>query len=512
MKDQKKVGLYLPQQQGFVLVLALLLMLFTGVVLVTSAERTGQERRVAISRAHLASLHSAVDAGVSQIQGRIQLVAAGESREVACNHFMQEVNSLASQVHSYMQASPGNPAIWWQPDASRFSVDCSSIEDDQDEIVLAVKAWQGSEDQSQVIAERGMTMQVTFQLNPDSQTGAGSDPVAAAFGENAAGSWGRVEVTGGGRIEGNVTADEVSLNGGASIYANDEKAQIATAFLNKPDWMQLDKAEQTDSYTALDSDPLGLQARIDGLEIDAASIQDLKSELGNKNVGQWGAGQVIFSAAGATNLQGDAGDLEVLKQVDFLGRESLSLYALDELRLVSGGQGNPSFGIGHLVDENGDLFCSEEASQASHVLIYVAGDVHFGGGTSLEICENSSLTLVVEGTTRITAGFNFMNEQVLNTQGQPIFSLYSNYSHNSPNATAVKISGGAHLLGAVYAAQASIDISGGSYIRGQALGPEVKVSGGTGIYYESLTAGGGGGQAGETYVPDADINFDFDYD
>jgi hypothetical protein len=251
--------------------------------------------------------------------------------------------------------------------------------------------------------------------------------------------------------------------------------------------------ESNNDYQAIQSDPLNLQGIIDDLDVEASAIQDLRSELGNKRIGQYGAGQVTITPAGVLNTQGGTGDLGKLKEVELLGKNGSALYAVDELRLQSGGQGDPTLKI-----EGGD------------VVIYVAGDVRFAGGTSLEIADDSSLTLIVEGKTTITGGFDFMNDEVLNENGDAIFTLLSNYSHNSPNATAVKLSGGGHILGAVYAAHSNIDITGGSYIRGQALGPNINISGGTGVYYESVSSGGSG-SAEESYVPGSELDIDYEY-
>lgn len=63
------------QQQGFILALALLMMLFVGLVVITSTERTGQETRVSQSDAPTATLQAAAEAGLLTLRQKINTAA-----------------------------------------------------------------------------------------------------------------------------------------------------------------------------------------------------------------------------------------------------------------------------------------------------------------------------------------------------------------------------------------------------------------------------------------------------
>lgn len=467
-------------QQGFVLALALMMMLFVGIIVISSADRTGTETRIAQSTVHNASLQAAAEAGAFTLRSASKPIS-GDDEEHACNEFEAY---LLEENYDQPQIFMNQPSIWWQYVGfdEEYNNGCEDVLGSPGGVRAVIKAWQGSADQSHLVAKLELRAIVNFEEEDDEE----ESPFEKALGTNSAASWGGVNVSGGGHIQGDVTADEVSLSGGASIYSTDDPAQISTANFNKPNWMNLPSAVEADEYQAIQADPLNLQGVVDDLEIEPNDIQDLRSELGNKRIGQYGAGQVTISPAGVTNAQGGTGDLGKIKEVSVLGKSNAALYTVDEFRLQSGGQGNPTLKI-----EGGDI------------IIYVAGDVSFSGGTSLEIADDASLTLVVEGQTTVSGGFNFMSDDSSN------FAIYSNYSHNSPNATGVNLSGGGHVHGLIYAAHSNVDITGGSYVRGQVMAANINVTGGTGIYYEDVKPGGSSGPG--RYIPSPDIEIDFEY-
>lgn len=65
------------KQQGFILALALLMMLFVGLVVITSTERTGQETRISQSDAPIATLQAAAEAGLLTLREKIH--SAGQA-------------------------------------------------------------------------------------------------------------------------------------------------------------------------------------------------------------------------------------------------------------------------------------------------------------------------------------------------------------------------------------------------------------------------------------------------
>ncbi|WP_404420081.1 hypothetical protein [Marinospirillum sp.] len=69
-------------EKGFILPLALLMMLFVGVVVITSSERTGQETRQAQSQAPTATLQAAAEAGLLTLRQKIN--EAGQKPDGIC--------------------------------------------------------------------------------------------------------------------------------------------------------------------------------------------------------------------------------------------------------------------------------------------------------------------------------------------------------------------------------------------------------------------------------------------
>ncbi|MBE0508718.1 MAG: hypothetical protein IBX50_18700 [Marinospirillum sp.] len=71
------------KQQGFILALALLMMLFVGLVVITSTERTGQETRISQSDAPTATLQAAAEAGLLMLRQQVNYITrSGQS----CNN------------------------------------------------------------------------------------------------------------------------------------------------------------------------------------------------------------------------------------------------------------------------------------------------------------------------------------------------------------------------------------------------------------------------------------------
>ena len=70
------------QQGGFILALALIMMLFVGIVVITSSERTGQETRTAQSQAPTATLQAAAEAGLFTLRQKIN--EAGQKPDGIC--------------------------------------------------------------------------------------------------------------------------------------------------------------------------------------------------------------------------------------------------------------------------------------------------------------------------------------------------------------------------------------------------------------------------------------------
>lgn len=481
-------------QDGFILAFTLILMLFASLVIVSGIDRTGVETRIAQSQLKQASIEAAAEKGAFTLRKEAKLAGSTESEDKyseipnpdivkAFEEFLSEFASSHEGAQEFMP----DQQVWWRYYGQDSLQDCSKLDDEKSSARVIFQGWHGSEDRSNIISTLKLSVLLSFESD---------NPLKDAFEDYAVNTWGSVNLTGSGSIEGSVKADTTTLSGGASIFASEGLPVISSGQISKPDSMTLNYADPETEYEQIEPDPLELQGIIDELQVSPGDIRNLTAELDNTKIGDYGAGQVTISPLGLINDQrGGVKEFDRVKEVSMLGNEGLSLFAIDELVLGGGGHGNPTLRVA-----GGD------------VVIYVAGDVHFAGATSLKVEEGASLTLIVEGQTTVTGGFNFMNDSATHNNGlkKPIFSLYSNYDPSLPSnsdTSGVVLAGGAHIHGLVYATQSDIKISGGSYVRGQIMAANVDASGGTSVHYEDVTTNAASG----SFKPGQNIEFEYDH-
>lgn len=135
-----------------------------------------------------------------------------------------------------------------------------------------------------------------------------------------------------------------------------------------------------------------------------------------------------------------------------------------------------------LQNGNGELHIS-----GGDVVIFVDGDFNLGGSNEIRIDDDSSLTVITTGTFDLGGSVDVANGSTLNTNGNPRFSLYSNYdqSQAGKNAKAgVKIGANDDMTAVVYAPKSDVDVTGSGELFGSVRGRTVDVTGNGGMHYD----------------------------
>ncbi|SFX32666.1 hypothetical protein [Marinospirillum alkaliphilum] len=167
------------QQGGFILALALLMMLFVGVIVVSSIDRTGAEQRVATSTMHKPSLESAAEAGIyrarTRVSGNPDCQTGGMQGQCECNwnklndeEDLKDLLDLAGYgvVSAKMLYSSSNnqPEIRWWVDSQHPS--SMSYCATNNRLSFVVSALQGLD--TNVMSVFQMRTNVSFVPDPDS--------------------------------------------------------------------------------------------------------------------------------------------------------------------------------------------------------------------------------------------------------------------------------------------------------------------------------------------------------
>jgi len=136
-----------------------------------------------------------------------------------------------------------------------------------------------------------------------------------------------------------------------------------------------------------------------------------------------------------------------------------------------------------------------------HVTLFIAGDMLFGGDSTLQINSGSSLTIISSGRIEFTGGAKVINDQVPVgepqgiVEGRPVISIYSSYSGKD----GIKLNGGIKsIYAAIYAPRTDIKLDSlAGVFSGSAVGKTVSVGGAGKIRYDQalgkVEAGGSTG-------------------
>lgn len=531
-------------QQGYILVVALLVMLFIGAIVISTVTSTSTEERVATSNLHLASLESALYQGLYTVEAQAKKTdLSGETNPVEmCNEIYSDLNTkLKGVVKNFQTNSPESADVYWK--LAGLNESCADYK-----VRVNLVAWQGNENSP--IAKLEGRGQIYLDKVSDGSVGNGpadtptgevkelagvSGSLKRIMGDNVATSSGTVKASlVGARIEGNIKAKEI-----------------------KSTWFGRIKSDKKEIDKSITDDPLKLanfinnsffytdKTKKDEKKLTALTPKEFKfkSSTGSfdRNIGVYPITRGVITPEGLTVYNAkDSKDIEVIfpfyEPVDpaFLGRveccntkinpgcdkncPAIKLAVLDKLTVNRGGvwvnRDKPTLRI-----SGGD------------VVIYVKGDVWLGGFSKLHIDNDSSLTLIVDGVFTMSDLFEFTNKNITNNKGAPLFTLLSNGNNNNRIIKAVNIMGIRPLYGMIYSVS-DITVSGFGDIQGQVFGKNITATLGGSIGYREFgrvsdddTAGdsstdtgdeGGGGSdqgtsSDPTFTPKLDVNFEINY-
>lgn len=171
-------------QQGFILALALLMMLFVGLVVITSTERTGQETRVSQSEVPIATLQAAAEAAIHHFRKRAydSLKEPRSSSQAACAAIKEEAegNLIAflnkegkgtdknNAVLFYNENQKADTKVYWYLDQDAMTY-CK--DKDEQEIKVQSIAFAGSH----VNPVAKIKLAANIQFQPDNNEGPGSN-------------------------------------------------------------------------------------------------------------------------------------------------------------------------------------------------------------------------------------------------------------------------------------------------------------------------------------------------
>ncbi|WP_261593994.1 DUF7305 domain-containing protein [Pseudoalteromonas holothuriae] len=134
--------------------------------------------------------------------------------------------------------------------------------------------------------------------------------------------------------------------------------------------------------------------------------------------------------------------------------------------------------------------------QGGDVVFLVDGDFSIGGGSTMTIKDDSSLTLFVTGNFDLGGGGDIVVERHgLTSGGHATFSIYSNNSGD-----AVSVSGNSEMYAVIYAPFATVDVKGNGAIFGSIVGSYINGAGDADFHFDeavtTLELGGGSGNGG----------------
>ncbi|SFB80874.1 hypothetical protein SAMN05660443_0259 [Marinospirillum celere] len=452
-------------QQGFILVLALLLMLFVGTAIISGIDRTGTETRIAQSRVMAASIQAAAEAGIFTLRSEAgNAEHANADLSASCEYFIEAVEGDYSDPQNFMD----EPEIWWHLDETKSDtqIECSELEQG-DSIFMAVQAWQGSEDQQSMVSQVGMGITITFDLIPENgQNGGGNDSphgnktagevLNETFGEDAARAIGDITTTGNANIFGDVAlGGQLSEGGRPGVGVQGSSGTYGGA-----------------------SDPFNLEAIIDHM-----NLKDLP--LSNPSIDSFNVEPGSLKNENGVEVVG-SGQFETKT---FLGEE----YHAVRLNELDVGGTNTATG---------------------NVLLFVDGDLDLSNRTTFRMANDSSLVLIVSGAINFGNFFSTEPQVPVNNTGLPTFALMT--------TTSDKVSLGRldDMYGMIYAANAEVDIgAAGSRFTGQIFADEITLRANNSVITfqqafdaEKLSNLSAGDSSGDfVFGPSQDTNIDFEF-
>ncbi|MBE0508717.1 MAG: hypothetical protein IBX50_18695 [Marinospirillum sp.] len=483
---QVKVNRTAPQQ-GFILALSLLMMLFVGLVVITGTQRTGTEQRVAISELHTASVQAAAEAGLYRLRNQLKIACKGLSDPNACATKLKESLSSNAKIAELLDLGEDtlgvgisndrriydadNEFFWWIP------VICPEIIEGNNSASLTVLSYgeagldpTNPRQRAMVSARIKIDMEDLDEGGPD--TDDSNDEVLSAkevlsdlFGQFSAITQ-AANLQGSGKIFGDVAAtSEPKITGGSTFDGNyseittdayDAHRDVVNSYFN------------TFSTLGYSNGTLNVVPALGGYPFRDSQISPDGWHGFNQtwNINDW-----------------QQFNLTLHQNQEFMGQE-VTVIPLSELNIASDAR----------IEVKG-----------GNVVLYVDGDVGLAGNARFTIGSKSSLTLVMTGQFTLQGSFSFayldeetgvitsgnqMDSRVLNENGYPIFSVYTSYVQSGNNDQGVRVQGNTNLYGVIYAANSDVRITGSGDVWGSVFGNNVDVEGNASIRFAAEGVGG----------------------
>ena len=487
MKKRKKpeASNSIASQQGFILALALLMMLFVGIVVITSTERTGIEQRVATSELHSASAQSAAEAGLFHLQKKLSCTSSSCADDLSKSFnklsglrdlldLEQDIKG-AGVLGSRRTYDAENQLYWWIP------VQCPEVTGQSFPVIVYGEVGEDADNPRQRVA-----VSAHIKIN-----NGGGGVLSDLFGEFSAITQ-AANLKGSGKIYGDVAAvSEPDIKGGSTfdgnyseITADDYNAHrsIVNSYF--------------DTFAALGYSDGSLN-KVPGLggypfQQSKIGLLDDDAPVSEGNPFGWHGFNQTWNINAWQQF-----NLTVHENQEFMG-QNVRVIPLSELNIASDAQ---------VVVKGGN------------VVLYVDGDVNLAGNARFTIGSKSSLTLVMTGQFTLQGSFSFayldedtgvvttgsqMSDRVLNKNGYPIFSVYTSYMQSGNNDQGVRVQGNTNLYGVIYAAHSDVRVTGSGDIWGSVFGNNVDVEGNASIQFAT------DGLAGSP-TPALDTKFDYDF-
>lgn len=459
-------------EQGFVLALALMMLLFVGLVVITSTERTGLEQRVATSELHTASVQSAAEAGLFHLQKKLTCNSPNCAEDLS-NRFSnlstlrdllnldQDTNGAGVSGNRRVYDA-NNQLFWWIP------VQCPEVDSESFPVIIYGEAGSDPANPRQ---------RVVVSARIEIRNG-GGNTLSELFGKYSAITQ-AASLQGSGKVFGNIAAvSEPNMTGNPTFDGSFTKI-TATAY---------------DEHRAVVN---GYFNALAGLGYSAGTLNTVPALGGHP----FRESELSPSGWRGFNLTWNINDWQEFnltkhKNQDFMGQK-VTVIPLSELDIKSDA-------VVHI--------------KGGNVVLYVDGDVDLAGNARFTIDSDSSLALVMTGQFTLQGSFSFayrdvdtgitytgsqMETRVLNKNNYPIFSVYTQYVQTKKNDQGVRVQGNTNLYGVIYAANSDVRITGSGDVWGSVFGNNVNVEGNASIRFAT------GGLAGS---PSPTLASEFDYD
>lgn len=482
------------KQQGFTLLIVLVALLVLGGIVITATDITGSKQREASSQVTKASLDAAIYAGYNYTKRLLEEVDGNStSRSLLCDASQNLLTNKASDEKVFLNHTNSSQKISWK--IVDIEKNCAS---QNNAFSYKIKAWQGIEAKPINIAYAKARLDIDIDV--------GKGPAGAlkgTLGDRAVTTGGELSLKGNARVEGSTLSDELNFTGSSRIDAIDlegysNKSEYNTikhdGKIGLPSWYngfgagmeQIDRTQE-EELEELPDDPLGLMNELNNMYYTEPS--------GKKRDLEWLKKKTpTFGTAGGLTTNVFLTPTSMERRGKLLGLKR-PIETTKFFKPVTFFEQDVSMGFtrGLALSSNNGLTVS-----GGDVYLYIDGNLTFGGGSSLDIEPDSSLTIVVTGDVNIYGGFIYKFDSSFNTKGEPIFSILATNERRSWSDVfgyeSVRLRNSAKHRGLIYSLS-DVRLTGDAEIKGQLYAENVSIENSSRIIYEKAKIPGGSSES-----------------